>query len=106
VLWNDGAGGYASDSVSSVAGAEVAPQAFALFRSTPTAAMQIAYATATRVNLWQAKPPQAGPANRELDGEFQRATGIVGADVDGDGITDLVVADAGRVRVLRAELEP
>jgi hypothetical protein len=106
VLWNDGAGGYASDSVSSVAGAEVAPQAFALFRSTPTAAMQIAYATATRVNLWQAKRPQAGPANRELDSEFQRATGIVGADVDGDGITDLVVADAGRVRVLRAELEP
>ena len=106
VLWNDGVGGYASDSVSSVASAEVAPQAFALFRSTPTAAMQIAYATATRVNLWQAKPPPAGPASRELDSPFERATGIVGADVDGDGIADLVVADAGRVRVLRAELEP
>jgi hypothetical protein len=43
---------------------------------------------------------------RALDVELDGATGLVASDVDGDGIVDLVVADAGSLRVLSAELEP
>jgi len=40
-----------------------------------------------------------------LDITLSHATGIAAADVDGDRVGDLIVADGGRVRVLRAVLK-
>jgi hypothetical protein len=37
--------------------------------------------------------------------ELKDGTGIVAADVDGDGMKDLAVADDRALRILRAELD-
>ena len=106
VLWNDGAGGFSADSLAAIVEPDAAPAAFTLFQPTPSAAIALAYVTATRVHVLQttahARAFQDLPG--VLDIELEHGTGITATDVDGDGVVDLAVADAGNVRVLRAEL--
>jgi hypothetical protein len=103
VLWGDGSGILRADQLSLVAQGNDAPAGFTLFRSTSEAAVRLAYVTERGVRL-----VSTDSARRfeeiALPTELEQGTGITAADVNGDGIVDLVVADAGTVRVLRAEL--
>jgi hypothetical protein len=107
VLWNDGAGGFSTDAVTQVQ-LEDEPQAFTLLRPSAAANSLLAYVSETQVYLLQA----AGRARRfedslvQVELQLEHGTGITATDVDGDGIVDIVVADAGDIRVLRAELVP
>lgn len=46
-------------------------------------------------------PGAANPSPRKLTGTFSNLTSVTAADVDGDGVEDLVVADDGAIRVLK-----
>jgi hypothetical protein len=107
-LWNDGTGVFSADAVSSLARADETPQALALFQPTPGAALALAYVTDSHVRLLQATPGshEFRDLPAALDVELERGTGIAATDVDGDGIIDLAIADAGSIRVLHAELQP
>jgi hypothetical protein len=106
VLWNDGSGGFdARDGVSyDIAGES--PRAFTYFRPTPASPPMLAYVTPLSVRLlhW-VESERTFEADRQTVGSFSDATGIVAADVDGDRVVDLAVADSGSVRILHAELE-
>jgi hypothetical protein len=87
------------------AGDEPVPQAFTLYRSTPEAEPTLAYVTDTGLFL---RPIVRGAhplGEPRRVGELSRGTGVVAADVNGDGVRDLAVADRGQVRIWRALLE-
>jgi hypothetical protein len=105
VLWGEGDARLTPGQLEDLTPEGAAPQAFAVFRATPDAERALAYVTRDEVRLLRT----AGDARRFEDSErlgaLELGTGIAAADVNGDGVTDLVVADAGAVRVWRAELE-
>ena len=105
VLWNDGAGGFGPDASSIAADIADAPVAFsALPKQDEHAAAVLAYVGADGLNLLR---PGAEPHSfqREHVGvPLAQPTGVLAADIDGDGIADLAVADQGSIRILRAEL--
>lgn len=106
VLWNDGDGGFDAGVSSSVAAPSEAPRAFTWLETPEGDALVLAYVTARALQLTRTRP---GGRTFERFGEpfeLERGTGVSSADVDGDRVVDLVVADDGVVRVLRAELEP
>jgi hypothetical protein len=102
VSWNGG--DFQAEAIAPAPG-EDAPQAFTSYRSTPDADAELAYVTATGLYL---RPLARGPhplgEARKL-GELERGTGITAADVNGDGVSDLAVADRGQVRIWRALLD-
>ena len=103
VLWGDGSGTLRADRLSLIAQGNDAPAGFTLFRSTPGAPLGLAYVTERGVRLVSTDGARRFEETA-LPTELEQGTGITAADVNGDGIVDLVVADAGTVRVLRAEL--
>jgi hypothetical protein len=105
VLWNDGNGDFAGDGASPISLEGESAHAFTTFRSFD-GETTLAYVTDLSVRLLR---PFGGSRSFEdlgLAAELNRGTGIVAADLDGDGIVDLAVADSGSVRILRAELAP
>jgi hypothetical protein len=106
VLWNDGAGGFGAAESSSVAVHAENPRAFTRFRSALDGSVVLAYVTEPSVRLMRSLGGERRFEDTGRVGELGHGTGIVAADVDGDGVPDLVVADSGSVRVLRAELLP
>jgi hypothetical protein len=104
VLWGDGAGGLRIDQSSLVSRDTDAPVAFTLFRSTATAPPGLAYVTERGVWLTRFVTSDRRFDETRLPTELDQGTGITAADVNGDGVVDLVVADSGNVRILRAEL--
>jgi len=108
VFWNDGAGNFAAEESTSLAGDDVA-EAFAIYRPTPGDRLRLAYVTRDRLRVLQAKErgrtfESAAGVTSEI--ELEQATGIAAGDVDGDGIADLIIADAGNIRLFRAQLKP
>jgi hypothetical protein len=87
---------------------EETPRAFALFRPTPAAALSLAYLTDSAVRLVRAPEDRRAwrAAPSEIVFELEHGSGIAAGDVNGDGLTDLVVASGGVMRVLPAELRP
>jgi hypothetical protein len=106
VLWNDGSGHFSAQNSVIVSPLEESPQAFTVL---PFAdgTNGLAYITkgALRLlrapNLREFAAPEALLGDRILSG----GTGIVGADVNGDRVTDLVFSESGRLSVLRAQLK-
>lgn len=105
VFWNDGSGAFSQAKSASIATRDAVPQAFVIFQPTKSAPIEIAYVTSDRVHVLSVSPRTRAFSGAELELTLEAGTGITAADVDGDGVTDLAVADAGGVRVLRAELE-
>jgi len=103
-LWGDGSGELDASQLTTLSPKGVSPSAFALLRHGTDDATWIAYTTADAVKLLQPAAERRFEDAGVL-ATLEHGTGIVAADVDGDTVTDLVVADAGTVRVLRAMLE-
>jgi hypothetical protein len=103
VLWGDGSGALRQDE-SSLVSRGSAPVAFTLLRSTSDAPLGLAYVTERDVRLARFIGSDRRLQESVLFSQLDQGTGITAADVNGDGVVDLVVADSGTVRVLRAEL--
>jgi hypothetical protein len=104
VLWNDGKGGFSSTARTVLNNAGDSPEQFTVLPGTPMRALGFAYVTATGAVLVSAAdlPRQFGtPLGL---GALRNGSGIVAADVNGDGVLDLVLAASGDVSVLQAEL--
>jgi hypothetical protein len=104
ILWNDGSGGFPEDGATRLSDVE-GIAAFQLFQATPSSPLLLAYATPRAVNFLGVNGARREFALQSSIPDFSALTGITTGDIDGDGVTDLVVADDGSVRVLRAELD-
>jgi hypothetical protein len=104
VLWNDGYGNFSAEDATLVAD-ETSILAFVPFQRTPASPLELAYTTATEVKWLEALGAGRSFSEPRGLGGFTEASGLTAGDIDGDGVTDLGVADAGGVRVLRAELD-
>jgi hypothetical protein len=107
VLWNDGTGGLDSDHVTTVLDdrGEPSPGQFTVLPATASRPLGFAYVTDRGVFRVAATRRGARDFGApEVIAEIPQGTGIVAADVNGDGVLDLAVAVAGNLRVLKAKL--
>lgn len=104
LLWNDGGGRFDAARRTLVSDPQDSPEQFTVLPATALRRPGIAYVTATSVVLREATGDarQLGAPQRLFS--TQNGSGIVAADVNGDGVTDLAVAASGTLRLLRAEL--
>jgi hypothetical protein len=105
VLWNDGAGGFATAGASLVSAAGDSPEQFTVLPATALAPFAFAYATDQAAVMITTTPGARHFGAPRMVASLRQGTGIVAADVDGDGIRDLAVAASGNLRVLRAALQ-
>lgn len=105
VLWNDGYGQFSAQSKALVSAEGDSPQAFTLI-PLDRAESGLVYITKNALTL--VRPPSErtfpGPDAALERVQVQNGTGIVAADVNGDHLSDLVFSEAGKLRVLKAEL--
>jgi hypothetical protein len=101
VLWNDGNGHFAADRSTLVNASGDSPQAFTSLRASD--AFSFVYATQQAVVQWRYAGMRTFGAPTML-ASLRKGTGIVAADLDGDGVTDLALADDGDIRVLKAQV--
>jgi hypothetical protein len=104
-LWGDGSRQLDAGRLDDLAPAGGEPLAFAPFRAAAGEPLSVAYVTLDGVRVLREGKRERSFEDDGLLAPLERGSGIVAADVDGDGVTDLAVADSGVVRVLRAELE-
>jgi hypothetical protein len=105
VLWNDGQGGFSSTAVATVGGPQEVPQAFAVLPATSERPLRFVYTTDDGVMMVSPQSARVfGPPRKVA--AVEHGTGVVGADIDGDGVLDLVVAAGGDLWVAKAELAP
>jgi hypothetical protein len=105
VLWNDGAGGLAGERATSVLDDGEQPRAFALFQSTPGGPQRLAVVTPNELRVLEASGSTRAFRDLGYGRPLLDGTGVTSADVNGDGVVDIAVADAGNVRVIHAALE-
>ena len=105
VLWNDGRGGFASSDVTAVLEGRQSVQAFTVLGTTPARPFSWAYVSDRAVMAAAALPSSRGFAAPETLAALPNASGIVAADVNGDGATDLVLAASGNLSILKAGLK-
>jgi hypothetical protein len=103
-LWGDGTGELDASQLAVLSPRDVAPSAFALLSRGDGDAKWIAYTTDDAVHLSRPHGGARGFEDAGAIAALDHGTGIVAADVDGDRVDDLVVADDGTIRVLHAEL--
>ena len=103
VFWGDGSGKLRPDVFTLLVPQSEQPTAFTLLAG---ATPELVYTTRGAVRRLRARDDD----RRVFDDagvivELKDGTGIVAADVDGDGMKDLAVADDRALRILRAELD-
>jgi hypothetical protein len=105
-LWGNGRGDLAVDSATDLSPPGAALRSFALLKNASGAASIAAVSNDTLYVL--PSPSQGGASSAEVTAitPLSGGSGVTAADVDGDKVEDLVVAEAGSVRLLRAELAP
>lgn len=107
VLWNDGTGGFGSSALTILNAAAESPEQFTVLPATASHAIAFAYVTdraALEVDATSSGGRTFGPPRPLL--ALEGGSGIVAADVNGDRVTDLVLAASGNLLVLQAGLVP
>jgi hypothetical protein len=106
VFWNDGRGQFSTDAMTEISGSDENAQAFALYRQAKGSPLRLAYVTSRELRLLQTASGirDLGGKSVGVEIELAAATGLAAADLDGDRVTDLAIADQGAVKVLQAEL--
>jgi hypothetical protein len=104
-LWNDGHGGFSESRLARLSAPEDRPVQFTILPATSVTPIRVAYVTETAARL-----VTQGSAPREFTeastlAALEHGTGIVAADVNGDGVVDLALTDSGTLGVMKAELE-
>jgi hypothetical protein len=103
VLWNDGKGGFSAARTTVVSGAD-SPQQFTTLAAIPARPFSFAYVTDGAALITSSTGPRAfGPARKLTD--LPGGSGIVAADVNGDGVQDLVLAASGNLSIWKARLK-
>ncbi|MEY4512783.1 MAG: hypothetical protein RLZZ450_4905, partial [Pseudomonadota bacterium] len=102
VFWNDRSGNFGTPQL--VSAASHSPVAFSVLRPTTLRPhTNLAYATDKEIYLVAPGAPSELAAP-QFKLSLTRGTGLVAADVDGDGLEDLAVVDAGDLKIFRAGL--
>jgi len=104
VLWNDGAGGFDPEQAYTVVPEDALPRAFTLYAAGGDARPRLAYVSETSARLLEARGKERRFADLGEVATLTAGTGITAGDVNGDGVIDLAVADAGNIRLLQASL--
>jgi len=104
VLWNDGAGNFDASERTNVIDDGESPQAFTVLAKTDVSPLGIAFIGKNTVRLVAFGGVRSFSSPRELT-SLPGASGIAASDVNGDGVTDLVLAASGQLSVLQAELK-
>ena len=102
VLWSDHAGGFSP--AQQVSGALDSPLSFSVLPPTaqrPQATLAYVTEHALVLVAPAGTPDQATP--RQV-ATLERGSGVVSADIDGDGVLDLAVVDAGDLKLFKAQL--
>jgi hypothetical protein len=102
VFWNE-AGQFASERRTVLT--NDAPQSFAVLKATTARHLSVAYVNPSGLNLVVATEQAREFDPPELQVARPDCTGVVAADVNGDGATDLVYAAGGNLDVRKAILE-
>jgi hypothetical protein len=105
VLWNDGHGRFAREALAVVSPPGVSVQAFAVLPA-PAGRPALAYVTSAAAGLLTPGASARDFVSLPPLAPLERGSGIVAADVNGDGVVDLVVADSGNLKVMKAHLLP
>jgi hypothetical protein len=100
IAWNK-SGVFSSDDVVTVNDTNEAPEGFTLVRDQAVAAPAIAYVTHDAVMLAHLTNRTVSDRNKLLSST--NPSGIVAADVDGDGVQDLAVAQDTNIVLLRGQ---
>jgi len=103
VLWNDGRGRFSSEDATSIPIDGEKARSFTAFRGFDGSTE---FALVTEQSLRVLRPLGAARAfgDERTLGTLELGSGVVAADVNGDGIVDLAVADAGNIQIFHAEL--
>ncbi len=104
--WNDGRGGFSAANSTTMNAKGETPTGFAFIGVGADEPPALAYVTPRSVVLAHLDPKTPRDANtfrRETIDKPRNATGIVAADVDGDGVDDLAIADSNNIVILRAQ---
>lgn len=105
VLWNDGSGNFSSEQRSLLSDADESPQAFTILPGSKLWPLGVAYVVPSALRLVRATSRgRALPPAATLYDQLTSGTGVVAADVNGDRVSDLVVSEAGSLRVFEAQL--
>jgi len=106
VLWNDGTGGFSDSALTLVSSPDDSPQAFSVLPAVADGLPQFVYVTSDRLRRVQMSAESRAPATTvTVFDALEGGTGITVADVNGDRVSDLVVAESGKLRVLKAGIK-
>jgi hypothetical protein len=105
VLWNDGAGALSADARSVVSREGESPRAFTALPGTAAEPFRFAYVTQNAAIVVDGSDAPRAFGSPRIVASLEDGTGIAAGDVNGDGVLDLAVADAGNVSVLLARLK-
>jgi FG-GAP-like repeat/FG-GAP repeat len=105
VLWNDGQGHLSSQNVTVVGTGGQSPQGFTALPATAGRPFSFVYVTDQALALVTAVKARELGAPRTL-ASLPHGSGVTAADVDGDGVLDLVIAAGGDLTVMKAQLQP